>query len=61
MGYVFCTAVSRGKSPKRSLASIADWEDEDVEQDAGDVLALRCPGDDDNVSGVRTCSQIVVR
>ena len=59
MGYVFCTAVSRGKSPKHSLASIADWEDEDRVQDAGDALDLT--EDDANVSGVRTCSQTVVR
>ncbi len=58
MGYVFCTTVLRGKSRKRSLASIADWEDEDLGQDAGDALEL--PEDDDNVSAVRTYSQTVV-
>ena len=51
-GYLLCTAVSRGKSRKCSLASIADWEDEDLVQDAGD--ALERPADDDNVSTVRT-------
>ncbi len=53
-GYVilFCIAVSRGKLCKRSQASIADWEDEDLGQDAVD--ALECPADDDNVSTVRT-------
>ena len=51
-GCLLCTAVSRGKSRKCSLASIADWEDEDRVQDAGD--ALERPADDDNVSTVRT-------
>ena len=49
---MYCTAVSRGASRKRSHASIADWEDEDLGQDAGD--ALERPADDENVSTVRT-------
>ena len=49
---VFCAAESRGKSRKRSLASVADWEDEDLVQDAGDTLERLA--DDDNVSTVRT-------
>ncbi|KAL0035759.1 hypothetical protein WJX77_001608 [Trebouxia sp. C0004] len=40
--------VSGGNSRKRSLASTADWEDEDLGQDARDALEL--PEDDDNVS-----------
>ena len=58
MGYVSCTAASRGKTCKRSLASVADWEDEDLGQVAGDALEL--PEDDDNVSAVRTYNQTVV-
>ena len=56
MGYVSCTAASRGKTCKRSLASVA--EDEDLGQVVGDALEL--PEDDDNVSAVRTYNQTVV-
>jgi hypothetical protein len=51
MGSVCCTAVSGGKSRKRSAASAASWEDEDLVQDAGDALDLT--EDDTNVSTVR--------
>lgn len=51
MGSVCFTAVSGGKSRKRSAASAASWEDEDLVQDAGDALDLT--EDDANVSTVR--------
>ncbi len=46
-----CNAVSGGKSRKRSAASAASWEDEDLVQDAGDALDLT--EDDANMSTVR--------
>ena len=44
-------AVSGGKSRKRSAASAASWEDEDMIEDAADALDLTT--DDANVSTVR--------
>ena len=49
-----CTAVSGGKSRKRSAASAASWEDEDPVQDAGDALDLT--EDDVGLSMVSACS-----
>ncbi len=49
-----CTAVSGGKLRKRSAASAASWEDEDLVQDAGDALDLT--EDDANVSTVSSTS-----
>ena len=51
MGSVCCAAVSGSKSRKRSTASAASWEDEDLLQDAGDAVDLT--EDDANVSTVR--------
>ncbi|DBA92020.1 TPA: hypothetical protein ACH3X2_14247 [Trebouxia sp. C0005] len=55
---VCCTAVSGGKSRKRSAASAASWEDEDLAQDAGDALDLT--EDDANVSTEEACHRAIV-
>ncbi|DBA92021.1 TPA: hypothetical protein ACH3X2_14247 [Trebouxia sp. C0005] len=50
--------LSGGKSRKRSAASAASWEDEDLAQDAGDALDLT--EDDANVSTEEACHRAIV-
>ncbi|KAL0054655.1 hypothetical protein WJX82_000488 [Trebouxia sp. C0006] len=50
--------VSGGKLRKRSAASAASWEDEDLVQDAGDALDLT--EDDANVSTEEACHRAIV-